>query len=82
VHLTRNELKGLFGLGQHCKLAGEWDKFVIIMLVIPSQHLKQKQRVCHTAALPFTLKSTLRRKKNNENSNIFTFLKYSIQKIL
>jgi hypothetical protein len=77
------KLKGLFGLGQHCKLAGEWDKFVIIMLVISSQYLKQKQRVCHTIALPFTLKSTLRQKKNNGNSHIFTMQKkYSIQKIL
>jgi tRNA/tmRNA/rRNA uracil-C5-methylase (TrmA/RlmC/RlmD family) len=29
-----------------------------------------KQGVCRTVALPFTLKSTLRQKKNYENSNI------------
>jgi hypothetical protein len=29
-----------------------------------------KQGVCHTVALPFTLKSTSRQKKNYENSNI------------
>jgi hypothetical protein len=29
-----------------------------------------KQGVCHTVALPFTLKNTLRQKKNYENSNI------------
>jgi hypothetical protein len=31
---------------------------------------KIKQGVCHTVALPFTLKSILRQKKNYENSNI------------
>jgi hypothetical protein len=29
-----------------------------------------KQGVCHTGALPFTLKSILGQKKNNGNSNI------------
>jgi len=29
-----------------------------------------KQRVCHTVALPFTSKSSLRQNKNYENSNI------------
>jgi len=29
-----------------------------------------KQGVCHTMALPFTLKNILRRNKNDENSNI------------
>jgi hypothetical protein len=35
-------------------------------------HNKQtnKQGVCHTVALPFTLKSILGQKKNYENSNI------------
>jgi hypothetical protein len=33
--------------------------------------LKKKQGVCHTVALPFTLKSILRQKKKiYENSNI------------
>jgi hypothetical protein len=31
---------------------------------------KKGQGVCHTVALPFTLKSMLRQKKNYENSNI------------
>jgi hypothetical protein len=31
---------------------------------------KTKQAVCHTVALPFTLKSILRQKKNYGNSNI------------
>jgi hypothetical protein len=38
-----------------------------------SQHEKEKKRkqgVSHTMALPFTLKSILRRKENYENSNI------------
>jgi hypothetical protein len=29
-----------------------------------------QQGVCHTVALPFTLKSILRKKKNYEKSNI------------
>jgi hypothetical protein len=33
-------------------------------------HQQQQQGVCHTAALPFTLKSILRQKKNYRNSNI------------
>jgi hypothetical protein len=32
-------------------------------------HYKRKQGVCHTVALPFTLKSILRQKKNYGNSN-------------
>ncbi len=32
--------------------------------------LLHKQGVCHTVALPFTLKSILRQKKNYGNSNI------------
>jgi uncharacterized protein YgiM (DUF1202 family) len=32
--------------------------------------LKEEQGVCHTLALPFTLKSILIQKKNYENSNI------------
>jgi len=43
----------------------------------------KKQQVCHSAALPFTLKSILRQKKNYENSNVyFTMKKYNLQKIL
>jgi hypothetical protein len=41
-----------------------------------------KQGVCHTVTLPFTLKSILRQKKNNENSKYFTIQKYNLQKIL
>ncbi len=33
-------------------------------------HVKIKQGVCYTMALPFTLKSILRQKKNDGNSNI------------
>jgi len=33
----------------------------------------QKQGVCHIVALPFTLKSILRQKKNYRNSNISPF---------
>jgi hypothetical protein len=37
--------------------------------------------VCHTVALPFTLKSILRQKKNyDENSNISPMQKYNLQK--
>jgi hypothetical protein len=37
--------------------------------------------VPHIVALPFTLKSILRRKKKNyENSNIFTMPKYNVKK--
>jgi hypothetical protein len=46
---------------------------------------KQRGGVCHTVALPFTLKSVLRpKKKNYENSNIFSPCKYIffIKKIL
>ncbi len=32
---------------------------------------KVKQGLCHTLALPFTLKSILRQKKNYGNKNIF-----------
>jgi hypothetical protein len=37
-------------------------------MATPSE--KEKQGVCHTVALPFTLKSMLRQKKNYGNSNI------------
>jgi len=33
-------------------------------------YYKKTQGVCHILALPFTLKSILRQKKNYENSNI------------
>ncbi len=44
-----------------------------------------KQGVCHTLALPFTLKSVLRQMKNYGNSNIlpckyFALQKYNLQK--
>jgi hypothetical protein len=41
-----------------------------------------KQGVCQSVALPFTLKSILRQKKNYENSNISPCQKYNLQKIL
>jgi hypothetical protein len=34
--------------------------------------MEKKQGVCHTVALPFTLKSILRQKKNYGNSKYFT----------
>jgi hypothetical protein len=45
---------------------------------------KKKQGVCHTVALPFTLKSMLRQKKKNYgNSNNSPMQKYiNFQKIL
>jgi hypothetical protein len=47
---------------------------------LPFEHVK-KQRVCHTVAWPFTLKSILRQKKNYENSNISPCKNYNLQKI-
>ncbi len=42
---------------------------------------KNKQGVCHTVALSFTVvKSILSQKKNEENSNIFAMQKYKLQK--
>jgi hypothetical protein len=38
--------------------------------------------VCHTVALPFTLKSVLRQKKNYENSNISPCKNYNLPKVL
>jgi hypothetical protein len=39
----------------------------------PEKTITNKQWVCHTLALPFTLKNILRQKKKNyENSNIST----------
>jgi hypothetical protein len=37
---------------------------------LPKWQNKTKQGVCHTRALPFTLKGILRQKKNHGNSNI------------
>ncbi len=43
----------------------------------------ETQGVCHTGALPFTLKSTyLRAKKNYENSNISPYKNIIFKKIL
>jgi hypothetical protein len=44
-------------------------------------NLYGKQGVCHTMALPFTLKSILGQKKNYGNSKFFTMKKYNLQKI-
>jgi hypothetical protein len=46
--------------------------------------LKNKQGVCHNAALPFTLKSILRQKKELElwKLKYFTIQKYNLQKML
>jgi hypothetical protein len=43
---------------------------------------QSKQGVCHSVALPFTLKSILRQEKNYGNSNILPCKKYNLQKIL
>jgi hypothetical protein len=40
-----------------------------------------KQGVCHTVALPFTLKNILRKEKTYGNSNI-TMQTYNLEKIL
>jgi len=44
-------------------------------------HHKIEQGVCHTVALPFTLKGILRQKKNYQNSNISHFTKSNSSKI-
>jgi hypothetical protein len=41
---------------------------------------QQEQGVCHTVALPFTLKSILRQKKNYGKFKYFTMQKYNLQK--
>jgi hypothetical protein len=43
---------------------------------LPLQH----KGVCHTVALPFTLKSILRQNKNYGNSNNFTMQKHNLEK--
>jgi len=40
-----------------------------------------QQGVCHTVALPFTLKSILRQKKKNWKLKYFTMQKYNLPKI-
>jgi hypothetical protein len=42
--------------------------------------LKNKHRVCHTVALPFTLKSISRQKKNYGNSNISLYKNVTFKK--
>jgi hypothetical protein len=42
-----------------------------IMVIIRASFWPSKQGMCHTVALPFTLKSILRQKKNYEHSNIW-----------
>jgi hypothetical protein len=41
---------------------------------------KQNKGLCHTMALPFTLKSVLRQKKNLWKFKYFTMQKYNLQK--
>jgi len=48
----------------------------------PGTALKRKQGLFHTVALPFTLKSILRQKKNYENSNISPCKNIIFKKIL
>ncbi len=45
-----------------------------------SQGTSNNKGVCHTVALPFTLKSILRQKKNDGNSNISPSKNYNLQK--
>jgi len=40
---------------------------------------RKTREVCRTVALPFTLKSILRQKKNYGNSKYFTMQKYNLQ---
>jgi len=40
----------------------------------------EQQGVCHTVAIPFTLKSISRQKKNYGNSKYFTMQKYNLPK--
>ncbi len=52
-------------------------------LALPSTKMIVQQGVCHIVALPFTLKSILRQKKNYEYSIISSLCKnYDLQKIL
>ncbi len=51
-------------------------------LALPSTKMTVQHGVCHTVALPFTLKNILRQKKNYENSNISLCKNYNLQKIL
>jgi hypothetical protein len=46
----------------------------------PELDMILKQGVCHTVALPFTLKSILRQKKNYGNSNISPYKNIIFQK--
>jgi hypothetical protein len=46
------------------------DKIIIIINQLKNNNNNNKQGVCHTMALPFTLKHILRQKKNYKNSNI------------
>jgi hypothetical protein len=39
-----------------------------------------KQGVCHTVALPFTLQSILKQKKDLQKLKYFTMQKYNLQK--
>jgi hypothetical protein len=60
---------------EHALLATfSWVLFLgVCVCMCVLQHEKEdpvKQGVCHTVALPFTLKSMLRQKKNYGNSNI------------
>jgi len=57
-------------------------EYVYIYAILPLGSFLEKQGVCHTVALPFTLKSILRQKKNYGNSKISPCKKYNLQKIL
>jgi hypothetical protein len=54
---------------------------VVAMPCYESQAYLSKQGVCHTVALPFTLKSILKQAKNYGNSNISPCKSIIFQKI-
>jgi hypothetical protein len=56
--------------------------FLFPLYIFQICHCVYKLRVCHTVALPFTLKSISREKKNYENSNISPWKIYNLPEIL
>ncbi len=73
--------KGILESGRKCFCSGLhmtlecrdtkfWPNSACITMSLHRRAEPIKQRVCHTGALPFTLKGILRQKKNYENWNI------------
>ncbi len=65
IWLAQSPASSTFGCSRTYSIESD-----IRVLPITTTRNTGKTRVCHTVALPFTLKSILRRKKNYENSNI------------